>query len=412
MIRLKGHSWSHKRGYQPLIETAKAYHALHPDVCVDWEVMSFHDCYHHSRQEAGAGVYETDLVCFDYPNTGDYAGNGWAIPIDEMATPEQMQDLKQDADPASYQSYIANGQLWGLPIDSATIISAYRPDLLGDDASAVPGNWDTLLELARQYHKPPDRYGFCNQFGGGLGAYLLLEGILAALGHESYTAERAGLDRDKARRGLEIVKSVYELSIPSSEQRDHGLGFAFMRNDDRVALTVATFAYSNYFGGNGPRQITATDMPVMPETGVRTSNIGGVGLAVHSWSKHADIAWDYAWFVMNRQTQRNLYVEAEGQPGRLSALRSNQLNELRGGFGDLLANALDNAYVRPNWPGYHYLEAGSDPIMHRFLQGERTAVQTIDALDRIAEQSFQIGGRRGQFERLDRPNWAPQFCWT
>ena len=165
MIRLKGLVWSHRRGYAPLIATAKAYHALHPDVYVDWQVMSFHDCYHSSRREAGSGVHETDLVCFDYPNSGDYAANEWAVPIDELLSSEEAAELAADADPASYRSYLVDGRLWGFPIDSATIITAYRPDLLGDDASAIPGDWDSFLEIAQAFHKPPERYGFCNQFG-------------------------------------------------------------------------------------------------------------------------------------------------------------------------------------------------------------------------------------------------------
>ena len=412
MIRLKGLVWSHQRGHAPLVATADAYHALHPDVYVDWQVMSFHDCYHSSRREAGSGIHETDLVCFDYPNTGDYAVNEWAVPIDELLSSEQMDELSADADPASYRSYLVGGRLWGFPIDSATIITAYRPDLLGDDASAVPGDWDSLLGIAQGFHKPPDRFGFCNQFGNGLGAYLLLEGIVAALGQEPYAEEGAILDRDKALRGLQIVKEVERLSIPRREQTDHGLGFAFMRNDDRVALTVATFAYSNHFGGHGPRKIVPADMPTMPETGVRTSNIGGVGLAVHSWSKHLEAASDYARFVMDRETQGSIYIEHEGQPGRVSALRSDAYNEMRGGFGNGLADALDGAYVRPNWPGYHYLEAGADPIMRRFLDEELTADQTINELDRIATESFRSGGRRGKWKGEDLPAWAPEFCWS
>lgn len=412
MIRLKGLTWSHRRGYDPLIASANAYHALHPDVDVDWQVMSFHDCYHSSRREAGSGEYESDLVCFDYPNTGDYAANEWAVAVDEMASPEQMADLGSDADPASCGSYRAQGRLWGLPIDAATIVTAFRPDLLGSDASAIPGDWDSFLRLARDFHKPPERYGLCNQFGGGGGAFLLLEGIVAALGQKPYGARGDILDRDKALRALDIIRQVHELSLPGELLDDHGLGFGLMRNDDRVAITVATFAYSNYFEGWGPRQIVPVDMPVMPETGVRTSNIGGVGLAVHSWSKHRDVAWDYAWYVMSREVQNGLFLENEGQPGRVSALRSKRYNDMRQSFGSVLADALDGAYVRPNWPGYHYLEAGSDPVMRRFLNGERSPSRTIDELDRIASAAFEVGERSGLWKQAEVPDWASESCWS
>ena len=99
-------------------------------------------------------------------------------------------------------------------------------------------------------------------------------------------------------------------------------------------------------------------------------------------------------------------------PAASSALRSDVYNGMREGFGNVLADALDDAYVRPNWPGYHYLEAGSDPVMRRFLDGDLSSDQTIAELDRIAAESFRLGGRPGKWKQKDVPGWAPAFCWS
>ena len=180
-------------------------------------------------------------MCFDYPNTGDYAANEWAVPIDELLSSEEAAELAADADPASYRSYLVDGRLWGFPIDSATIVTAYRPDLLGAERF---GNSRRLGFLPGDCASIPQAAGSdtdsatSSEVAWALICYWKV--LLPRLGRAPYAEEGDVLDRDKARRGLRIVKEVHRLSIPRNVQTDHGLGFAFMRNDDRVALTVAT----------------------------------------------------------------------------------------------------------------------------------------------------------------------------
>ena len=43
MIELKGSTWDHSRGYDPLPVTAAAFSALHPDVQITWERRTLQD---------------------------------------------------------------------------------------------------------------------------------------------------------------------------------------------------------------------------------------------------------------------------------------------------------------------------------------------------------------------------------
>jgi multiple sugar transport system substrate-binding protein len=410
VIRLRGITWEHRRGFDPLVATAKSYHQLRPDVVVEWERMSFHDCYHTSRNHCYNGITDVDFVAFDYPNTGDYAANGWVLPLDELMTPAQKADLEADADPRSLESYHFDGHLWGLPIDAACHILVYRPDLLGVDGTALPRDWDSLLQLAREIHKPPERYAFSNGGGSGGAAFLMLEGILGALGCEPFTEPESRIDRPAGLRALEILRQVNELSMPG-EIHPSASGYELLSGDDRVAMALGPFAYINYYGADNPRVLGAADMPTVPETGRTSSNLGGVGLGIHSWSKHPEEAWEYAWYVMNQEVQQGVYIENEGQPGRLSALRGEFSESQRGGFGRFLVDALDDGYLRPTRPGYHYLEHSCYIVTGRFLAGETDAETTLAELDRVAAAMYREGSRSGKWRSDELPADVNPSCW-
>ena len=286
----------------------------------------------------------------------------------------------------------------------------YRPDLLGEDGAALPTDWDSLLALGRELHKPPERYAFTNGGGSGGAAFLMLEGMLHALGCEPFAEPGVGIDRAAGLRVLEILRQVHELSMPK-ELLTTG-PYELLSSDDRVAMALGGFAYINYFGNEGSRILEAADMPIMPETGLRSSNLGGVGLGIHSWTRNREEAWDYAWYVMSKEVQQGVYIENEGQPGRLSGLRGSYADRHREGFGRLLAEALGDGYLRPRRPGYHYLEHAGYVVMGRFMDGAADPATTLSELDRVAAAMYEEGSRRGQWRPEELPADVHPSCWS
>ncbi len=70
-----------------------------------------------------------------------------------------------------------------------------------------------------------------------------------------------------------------------------------------------------------------TDVVSFNDKKLRTT-IGGTGLAVSSFSKHKDIAVDFASMVVSGECQRTLYVQHGGQPGHRSAWIDAEANRL------------------------------------------------------------------------------------
>lgn len=387
MVRLRGITWQAKRGYDPLVATARAFSALYPDLTIEWEQQPWGTLIEKQRRELAAGSGYYDLVVFDHPWVGDYAHNHWLVALDALMSPEQARDLAADADPASLASYRFAGQLWALPIDAACQTVAYRPDLAGAAGAALPGDWDTLLRLAREVHQPPVRYAFTNTLGGS-GGFLFVLSVANALGDRPYTDPDRLLDPASGGRGLEILGEIGRLSLPSAELRGRR-PFELMIAEDRAALWPASFPYVTFYGSPGPRRLALTDMPILPETGQRTSAIGGMGLGIAQASRNREAAWEYAWYVMSRAVQNGLYVENGGQPARRSALNGAIINNEHDGFGAILARALEGCYIRPRYPGWHQVERQSDQIIANYLAHRLTPAETISQLNTAVKNSIQ-----------------------
>ena len=360
---------------------------------IEWEQLDFDELFYDSRRQFASGSVNFDLLMIDHPWVGELAVNGWLVDMSELLTSEQKRDLEEDADRSSLEAYRYDTRLWSLPVDSACQILAFRPDLVGAAVDQLPGDWDSFLALGKSVHEPPHRCAYTNQFGGP-NHFLTLLGIAAALGDDPYTEPSRGMDRDAGARGLDILRRVWELSIESQVESPEMLAhrtFPLMMSEDRAAMCPGVFAYITHYGGGGERQLGIADMPVMPETGKRTSLLGGMGLAIASASPHRDAAWEYAWFAMSREVQAGVFIENGGQPGRVSALTTGFADDECAGFGPVLAAALNGCYIRPTAPGWHRAERAGGDVVSRFLAGEIAEQQTLADLDRVISAILESG---------------------
>jgi multiple sugar transport system substrate-binding protein len=388
MPALRGLTWQAVRGHAPLVATARAYRRIHPDVTVEWEQLPWEEFRATSHAEMGRHSGRYDLYMFDHPWVGEYATRGWLVPLEPLLTADQAADLASDADPASYRSYRHGGHLYGLPVDAACHVINFRPDLLG--TAAVPTDWDSLLDLARRVHRPRARYAFLHSWAGSAHAgncTLSFIALLHAAGVRPFAdRDHLTIDPRVGQRCLDVMRQIWDLSVPLERVPEGGYRHLLERDD--VAMTVSLFAYITYFGATGPRRLVVADVPALPETGVKTSIIGGMGLGISVDSAHRDLAWDYAWFVMSREVQGGLYLDNEGQPGRVSALSNPTADARRAGFCTVLRKALVDAYVRPTYPGWMLVENGANPAVHHYLTGRCTAAEVFAAFERQARRAW------------------------
>src|SRR6476660_8889410 len=125
---LRGLAWDHPRAIAPLRATAAQWQ-LQTGVTVAWEARSLQAFADQPLEDV---VEQYDLVVFDHPHVGVVAEHGLLVPLDAHVDPGFLEDQATGSVGASHRSYEWHGRQWGLAIDAAGHVSAYRPDLLDD----------------------------------------------------------------------------------------------------------------------------------------------------------------------------------------------------------------------------------------------------------------------------------------
>src|SRR3954464_13527504 len=123
-VTLKGMTWSHPRGYDPMVACAKLWHEK-TGVTVIWDQRSLQD-FESFPVETLAREY--DLIVIDHPHVGQITAENCLAPLDLPGRAADSARLQQSSLGPSYASYQWQGRQWAFPIDAATQVQAWRPD--------------------------------------------------------------------------------------------------------------------------------------------------------------------------------------------------------------------------------------------------------------------------------------------
>ena len=378
MIELRGISWDHPRGHDPMVATAASYAAAHPDVRVTWDTRSLKD-FGDFPIERLTDTY--DLLVIDHPFVGFAAATGCLSPLDELIEAPFLADQAANSVGPSHRSYSYGGHQWALATDAAGHVSAYRPDLVERLGIEVPRSWDQVLRLAEERRRaevarvaiplvPTDAgVSFCS--------------ICAAAGEEPFAVADQVVSRSTGRQALQTLLALRKAGHPGSLEWNPPRTLDRMSTTDEVVYVPLLFGYSNYArSGFRPNLVRFTNVPASGADGPRGAILGGAGLAISSATRYPEAAADYTAYVATLEVQRTIYFASGGQPGHRAAWVDDAVNAASTNFFRDTLETLDNAYLRPRYNGYQTVQERMGEIIHRFLKEDERIDATIDALNR------------------------------
>ena len=138
-ITLRGITWNHPRGLDPLLAANDVYRDVAPDVRVEWTTRSLSGFGEDPLIELAASY---DLLVIDHPFVGDAAASTAFHPLDTLADPDVLLERSRASVGPSHASYDYAGHQWAFAIDAAAQVSAdpralrRRPDA-GDVGRSV-----------------------------------------------------------------------------------------------------------------------------------------------------------------------------------------------------------------------------------------------------------------------------------
>jgi multiple sugar transport system substrate-binding protein len=374
---LRGMTWNHDRGLKPMLATAALFQKKNPEVSLSWEARSLQDFADYPLKELAKRY---DLIVLDHPHMGTAARDGCLIPLSKYVSSLGKTAIGQEFVGKSYQSYVFDGELWALPIDAAAQVAAYRPDLLEEVGSSVPGTWDDVIALAKI------RPGIVSVPLMPTDALMVFFTMCANSGEEPFSIGKEVVASDKTGlAALELIGQLASYCNPESLYWNPIQMWESMAATDITAYCPLGFGYSNYARtGYRKNLLKFTDIPAGPNGQPSGAILGGTGLGISSRSQQIELAIEYAIWVSQADCQSTIYFSSGGQPANRVAWTSESVNNACNDFFRATLRTLELAYLRPNWTGFIGLQNAAFECMRLFMSNQADSKATLSTLNHLA----------------------------
>ena len=375
MIDLKGITWDHPRGYEPLKAASEEFSKKHPNVRLNWKVRSLKEFGDMPIEDL---IEKYDIITIDHPYMGQALQNNLLVPLEKILSHDFLTVLDRDSVGPSFQSYFYKDHLFALPIDAAALVSSFRRDLLKSSGLVLP---KTRQELMKMYEKNSKKYAIawplcptdlwcsflslCAQDGGKNFIY------------DFKINEHVGM------KVLDEIKFHMNFIHPDSLQMNPIQVLDRMSNENEIIYAPYLFGYTNYCRPDYSKNlIDFTNSPVNPEKSVSTI-LGGVGLSISVHCKPIDEALEFLKYVSSPSIQSDIYTKSGGQPASLSAWNNEENNKLCNCFFKDTIKTMKHAYVRPRHPGWNTFQEKGAELLHNGLLKGIDSKKMIEVLNQL-----------------------------
>ena len=374
-ITLKGMTWNHPRGYDPMVACSSRW-LEDTGVKVEWEKRSLQDFETFPVEELAR---QFDLIVIDHPHVGQITHEKCLLPLDVAGREIERNALAAASVGQSYPSYTWQGRQWAFPIDAATQVQAWRPDLM----DTAPRSWAEVLELARAGKiliplRPPHSLMSFYTLCGNLKRPCAVEGPGDLV------------DVETGVQVFEMLREIAALIDPACFEMDPIAVLERMAAPEATAVAAPLiYGYVSYSVKDfRPRLIRFGDIPPAGKSGPVGSALGGTGIAVSAFSENPDAAIDFAYWIASGDVQKAGYAAAGGQPGHAQAWEDAAVNLATADFYRGTRATLDAAWVRPRHNGYMgFQQAASDRLNEGLLQ-RQSARTVVGDINRLFAESF------------------------
>ena len=374
-IKLKGMTWSHPRGFDPMIACTEVYREQ-TGVEISWDKRSLQGFESYPVLELAR---QYDLIVIDHPHLGQVTTEGGLMPLDTPGRAEQLNQLEAKSVGQSFASYCWEGRQWAVPIDAATQVQAIRADLV----ESAPTRIDQVMTLAEKglvllpMRVPHTLMTFCT--------------LAANVGPAcNTTGEGRFISEEHGRDIYQLLANLARRVDPRCFDLDPIAASEIMSEpDSQHHVMPYVYGYVNYaIPGFRARPLTFVDIPAAGGDGPRGAVLGGTGIAVSAFSPESEAAADFAFWVASGPVQRGVYATAGGQPGHADAWEDDTVNAATGDFYRNTRETLELSWVRPRFNGYMWFQEAGAERLNRGLTNNDTPSVVIADLNELYERSL------------------------
>lgn len=366
---LRGLSWDHPRGYWALEEVARSAGA--PTVL--WERQPL-EGFEDGPDEEQASNY--DLIVVDHPAIGAPAAAGWLLPMEELFSNAELAAWASKTVGRSFESYKFDSHQWALPVDAAVQVGAWHARVFHEGENPTAGTPKTWADVAEVGHEIP--MVLCL---GGPHALLMLAAIALSAGGSLMAEPDRFISRDAGEAAFEMMQQLSSLSEPSISL---GNPIAVLEAVASGAAVYCPLVYGYVtYQSAGRDQLRAVDAPSWGLGGRRGSVLGGAGVAVSSRCGRLAAATCELRRLMAPSVQVGTYAAFGGQASLVAAWEDPNVDQQTNGFYRATRATIDEAWVRPRWPGYTSFQRHGSEVVREGLRSGAKASSVLAALDDV-----------------------------
>jgi multiple sugar transport system substrate-binding protein len=385
MIKLKGITWDHARGYDPLIASSELYFK-EKGIQVDWQKRSLTNFGDQSLEELSK---QFDLIIMDHPHVGVAEASNCLLPLNDLVPANILNELKSTSAGPSFESYHYHGKQWAIPIDAAMQCASYRADLIGNDS--LPNTWEEVFALAKNLASKKLYIGMALCPTDCLCSFLSLTAQFGSpirennkvlnnetLNNELLVEPTVGI---KALSMLRIMRDVFH---PKALDWNPIALYDYMAEQNDIAYSPLAFCYTNYSRAGFRKNILKYH--TAPE--INNAVLGGAGIAITSSCTNVQEAAHYAAWICSDDVQSTIYVNAQGQPGNKMAWENKQANVITNNFFTNTMPSLTNAYLRPRYQGWPKFQTFLGETIHAYLLHDTAPELVLEKLQAAYTASY------------------------
>lgn len=278
-MELKGITWDHARGYNPLIPVSAEFCKAHPGVEISWMKRSLKD-FEDFPVSRLAEMY--DMIMIDHPYMTAGSRAGFLLDLSSLIEPSYFDMLVKDTVGPSLESYCVNGHYYGLPVDAAAQVAAENAPVLAALGVETPRTVEEAIRLSGRIGKARFALPLVPTH-----LFSTFMSLTAQCSDSSYFNPDTGIRTGAAEQAADLLYRLIAVSNPVSFQRDPITLLDDMSRSDEIVYSPFIYGYVNYSRvGYAPHLITFVDAPLVRLDAAASTQIGGVGISL---TKHLTV---------------------------------------------------------------------------------------------------------------------------
>jgi len=373
-LKLKGISWDHPRGYQPLRAAAELWKER-TGVTIDWDVRTLQQ-FGDLPVEKLIELY--DFIIIDHPYMAEAATQNLLIPLNRYLPKEFMDIQERESVGPSYKSYEYEDNMYALPVDAAAQVAACRKDVIEQIGWNIPATTVGIKEASAQL---PAKY--C--MGVPLcptDIWCVFLSLCAQYSNGAFFSD-SGVNIDSGCWALEQIRDWRSFMHKASFEMNPIQMLTHMASNDEIIYCPFTFGYTNYSRKNWlASTVHFIDVPRY-ENSATTSLLGGAGIAVSQRTNHLHECLDFITYILTPQVQKTVYFQNGGQPALLTAWKDEECNAASEEFFSNTMFTLQHTYVRPKLPKFNVFQENAANQIHASALRQSSLVTDINTLNNL-----------------------------